>query len=85
MLIYFRALDVDVDNPQTGRASLVAIAKAAGVRTPLVTYEQVSSAAVGASSRVLSRGHVLRCRATSRWSRFPPSDDAHWFSSDTDF
>lgn len=38
----FRALDVDVDNPHTGRASLVAIAKAAGVTAPLVNYEQVS-------------------------------------------
>ncbi|CAN0566680.1 unnamed protein product, partial [Ectocarpus sp. 12 AP-2014] len=36
-----RALDVDVDNPTTGRASLVAIAKAAGVTNPFVTYQQV--------------------------------------------
>lgn len=36
-----RALDVDVDNPHTGRASLVAIAKAVGVKTPLVSYDQV--------------------------------------------
>ncbi|CAM9255641.1 unnamed protein product [Laminaria digitata] len=36
-----RALDVDVDDPHTGRASMLAIAKAAGVTTPLVTYDQV--------------------------------------------
>lgn len=42
VLLAFRALDVDVDNPHTGRASLVAIAKAAGVTSPLVNYEQVS-------------------------------------------
>lgn len=36
-----RALDVDVDDPHTGRASMVAIAKAAGVKTPFVTYDQV--------------------------------------------
>lgn len=36
-----RALDVDVDDPHTGRASMIAIAKAAGVTTPLVTYDQV--------------------------------------------
>lgn len=41
LLACFRALDVDVDNPHTGRASLVAIAKAAGVTSPLVNYEQV--------------------------------------------
>lgn len=37
----FRALDVDVDDPYAGRASLVAIAKAVGVTTPLVHYEHV--------------------------------------------
>ncbi|CAM9183768.1 unnamed protein product [Choristocarpus tenellus] len=36
-----RALDVDVDNPSTGRATVVNIARAAGVTTPLVTFEQV--------------------------------------------
>lgn len=46
-LIFFsRALDVDVDNPTTGRASLVAIAKAAGVTNPFVTYQQVTPATV---------------------------------------
>lgn len=41
ILLQTRVLDVDVDNANTGRASLVAIARAAGVRSPLVTYEQV--------------------------------------------
>lgn len=41
LFLQIRALDVDVDNANTGRASLVAIAKAAGVKSPLVTYEQV--------------------------------------------
>lgn len=41
VILQTRALDVDVDNANTGRASLVAIAKAAGVKSPLVTYEQV--------------------------------------------
>lgn len=36
-----RVLDVDVDDPYTGRASMVAIAKAIGVTTPLVSYDQV--------------------------------------------
>lgn len=38
-----RVLDVDVDNPLTGRASLVAIAKAVGVMSPLVSYDQVQT------------------------------------------
>ena len=39
--VFVRVLDVDVDDPLTGRPNLVAIAKAVGVTTPLVTYEQV--------------------------------------------
>jgi Ca2+-binding EF-hand superfamily protein len=36
-----RSLDVDVDDSVKGRQSLISIAKAIGVSSPLVTFEQV--------------------------------------------
>jgi Ca2+-binding EF-hand superfamily protein len=36
-----RSLDVDVDDSVKGRQSLISIAKAVGVSSPLVTFEQV--------------------------------------------
>lgn len=37
-----RALDVQVDDPQTGAQTLVNVAREAGVNSPLVTFEQAS-------------------------------------------
>jgi hypothetical protein len=38
-----RSLDVDVDDSVKGRQSLISIAKAIGVSSPLVTFEQVTA------------------------------------------
>ena len=62
LVTFGRALDVDVDDPHSGRASLVAIAKAAGVRTPLVSYENASSE---------GRGNALWLHASVVYSDVP--------------
>jgi EF-hand domain len=45
-----RALDVAVDDPATGTATLVSVARAAGVTTPLVSFEQARDAGLLAVS-----------------------------------